>query len=105
MARLAIHASKAHADDGVSELLVIVRMRKLAAIEEVMGRAAVEHLLARVRSELERFSGGGNLVVPLEEGAFAVVRAARLEDAEDLAHRMVSTVSRPVSFGAEMVYA
>jgi EAL domain-containing protein (putative c-di-GMP-specific phosphodiesterase class I)/GGDEF domain-containing protein len=88
-----------------ADVLVVVRLRKLAAIGELMGEAAVRHLLAYVAGQLFDFAPGGNFVADLAAGTFAVVRTIGDEKAEDIAERMVALVTRRVAFGEAMLYA
>jgi predicted signal transduction protein with EAL and GGDEF domain len=86
-------------------VLVVLRLRKLAAIGELMGEAAVNHLLAYVARQLFDFAPAGNFVADLGAGTFAVVCAIGDEPAEELAQRMVALVTRRIAFGEGMLYA
>lgn len=88
-----------------SDVLVILRLRKLAAIGELMGEPAVNHILAYVAEQLFDFDGRESFVANLGAGTFAVVCGRGSDEPEDLAQRMVAMISRRIAFGEAMLYA
>ena len=88
-----------------ASLLVVLRIRKLAAIDEVLGPSAVADLLAQVETTLKTFDGGDARVARIDEATFGLLRRGSIAEAEDMAQRLVAAAGRGVGRGDAMYYA
>lgn len=88
-----------------ADVLVVLRLRKLAAIGELMGEPAVNHILAYAAEQLSDFAERENFVANLGAGTFAVVCGRGSDEPDDLAQRMVAMISRRIAYGEAMLYA
>lgn len=91
--------------DKNSDALVVLRLRKLATIGNLMGEGAVQHILECVAARLTDFAHAKDFVADLGEGTYALICGNEDGDVEDVAERMIATVSRHISFGECMLYA
>ena len=92
-------------ESGDARALVVVRLRKLAAIAQVHGEEAAAQVLADVRARLDAFAQARHFIADLGEGTFALVMEGAEEQAEALAERIIAAVSRPVTHAGAALYA
>jgi EAL domain-containing protein (putative c-di-GMP-specific phosphodiesterase class I)/GGDEF domain-containing protein len=85
--------------------IIALRLRKLAAIAELAGAQAAEHVVDRAAERIAELSDPGDFLADLGEGTFAILAAAGEREAEAQAERLIGGVSRDVPYGETVLFA
>lgn len=90
---------------GGAGCLLVLRVRKLAAIAELAGAEAAAHVASRAAERIVELSDAADFLADLGEATLALVVREDEAHAETRAERLIAAVSRDVPYGERVLFA
>src|SRR5690606_24930228 len=91
--------------DGLAGCLIVLRVRKLAAIADLAGAAAAEHVAAMVVARIVGLVDAGDFVADLGDATFALVVSDDERRVESRCESLVAAISRDIPYGEKVLFA